>query len=166
MLRHEVTPEMLDEWKSVWSKYKDKLRPNRKSGQDILNYISEKYVLSELHDDYATQVIVNSVMMNEYFAEKLPAGKEPLAVTFIVENTGAGRKLYNEQGRLTDDIFVGIDLASGFYQVENSPYLWDELCAFQGLDEADIQNYFYVAQYIYALEKIAKPSCTCASYTV
>ena len=53
-------------------------------------------------------------------------------------------------------IFVGIDLSSGFYQVEGSTLLWDELCAFQGLDCQDLKNYVVVAQYISALKRIGK----------
>ena len=40
-------------------------------------------------------------------------------------------------------------------ETEDTPAkLWDELCAFQGLDEADLQNSYCVAQYISLLEKV------------
>jgi hypothetical protein len=53
-----------------------------------------------------------------------------------------------------DDIYVGIDLTSGEFQIEcediNSVIpIYDDLFAFRGLDDDDIQNYFLVAQYLH-----------------
>ena len=53
-------------------------------------------------------------------------------------------------------IFVGVDLCSGFYIVEGSTMLWDELRAFQGVDEKDLGNYVVVADYISALQRFGK----------
>jgi len=142
-------------WKSVWNEYKDRLCPNRKSGAELVEYVIKKYPLKQLHNPKAVQVVTENVLQNEPFAEKLSKEKQPPPVAFIVENTGEGKKLYEEQDEVFvgNEIFVGIDLESGFYYVECSSLLWDELCAFQGLDEVDIQNIFYVAQYIFALER-------------
>ena len=38
--------------------------------------------------------------------------------------------------------------------VEGSTLLWDELRAFQGLDEKDLQNFVMVAQYLEAQERM------------
>ena len=94
LLRLEPTPEMIAEWKSVWRTYKDKLRPNRKSGADIVTYLTAKYPLRELQDEFAAQVVINNVVQNEHLAERIPEGVAPQAVTFIVENAAEGRKLY------------------------------------------------------------------------
>jgi hypothetical protein len=155
MLMQEATPEMIENWKAIWRKNKDLLRPNRKSGSDIVKYLSNKYPLRELQDERSTQVVIENVMFNEHFSEKIPKGMNPLAVTFIIENRDEGRLLYENQDETWGgcDIFVGIELVSGHYQVEGSSLLWDELCAFQGLDDKDIENFFCVAQYIYAIEK-------------
>ena len=155
MLMQPATPEMVEQWKSVWYEYKDILRPNRKSGAELVAYVAGKYPLREWHDKKAAQAVIGNVLQNGHFAEKLPAGKQPSAVNFIVENTGAGKKLYEEQDAIFAgmEIFVGIELESGFFHAEGSSLLWDELCAFQGLDEKDIQNPFCVAQYIFALER-------------
>lgn len=85
----------------------------------------------------------------------MPAGATPSVATFIVENTGAGKVLYENQDRIFkgNSIFVGIDLESGYFCVEGSSMLWDELYAFQGLDENDIQNYYRVAEYISCLKR-------------
>ena len=84
-----------------------------------------------------------------------PPGEKPIPKTFFVARAGLGQRLYHEQDELFAgmDIFVGIDLVSGFYCVEGSSYLWDELCAFQGLDERDRENFFCVAQYITCLKR-------------
>lgn len=155
MLMQEPTPEMVEKWKRIWMEYKDKLLPNRKSGAEVVDYLTNKYPLRELHDVKATQVVINNVVNNKQFADKLPIGTTPSAVTFIVQNTGTGKVLYENQDEIFkgNSIFVGIDLNSGYYCVEGSSMLWDELCAFQGLDKSDLQNYYSVAEYISCLKR-------------
>lgn len=56
-------------------------------------------------------------------------GAELSAITFIVENHGNGKFLYENQGEVFkgNNIFVGVELESGFFCVEDSSLLWDEL---------------------------------------
>ena len=42
MLMQEATPEVIEEWKKAWGKYRDKLKPNRKNGQEIIDFPSIK----------------------------------------------------------------------------------------------------------------------------
>ncbi|MFZ7132141.1 MAG: hypothetical protein ACOWWR_07255 [Eubacteriales bacterium] len=155
LLTKEVTPEMIKVWKEVWNEYKDKLQPNRKSGNEVVQYLKSKYLLKELNDDKANQVVIDNVLYNKPYADKLPLGETPKAVTFILENIATGKILYEKQDNIFkgNNILIGVDLVSGFFCVEGSSLLWDELCAFQGLDEKDIQNYFCVAVYISSLKK-------------
>lgn len=155
MLMQEVTPEMVESWKEVWNKYKDKLHPNRKSGKEVVEYLKNKYHLEELHDDNAKQAVINNVLYNKPYADKLRMGIELSAVTFVIENKDNGKFLYENQDEIFkgNNVFVGIELESGFFCVEGSSLLWDELYAFRGLDEKDIQNYFCVAEYIFCLKK-------------
>lgn len=156
MLMQEPTPEMYREWKAVWNQYKDRLKPNRKSGQDLIDYLSEKYILTEIHDKKAADVVYFNVTMNEASAEKLAPGYVPIPKTYYVENLGNGCTLYENVDEIfknIEKIFVGIDVASGWYMVEGNSMLWDELCAFQGVDEADIQNFFCVAEYVACLKR-------------
>lgn len=155
MLMQEPTPEMVERWKDVWIEYKDKLLPNRKSGKEVVEYLKNKYLLEELNDDNAKQVVIDNLLYNKIFADKLPIEVEPLVVTFVIENKDNGMFLYENQDEIFkgNNIFVGVDLESGFFCVEGSSLLWDELYAFQGLDEKDIQNYFCVAEYISCLKK-------------
>lgn len=134
----EVTPEMKEQWKCVWNEYKSKLRPNRRTGNEILEYIKNKYPLRDLaNNEKYLQVVSENVLRNQVFTEKLPAGKSPVPIAFIIENAGQGTRLYEMQDEafMGNEIFVGVDIESGFYCVEGSSLLWDELCAFQGLAE-------------------------------
>jgi hypothetical protein len=155
MLMQKPTPQMIETWKNTWNEYKDKLRPNRKSGTKVLEYLKEKYLLKELKDEKAKQVVIRNVLDNKPFVDKLPTGAEPAVVTFIIENEGNGKFLYDNQDEIFKNysIFVGMELKSGFFCVEGSSMLWDELYAFRGLDEKDIQNYYCVAEYIYCIKK-------------
>lgn len=49
-----------------------------------------------------------------------------------------------------------MDLSSGFYMVEGSSMLYDELRAFQCIDEKDLENYVVVANYIDALKRFGQ----------
>lgn len=155
MLMQEATPEMLEAWKVTWNEYKDKLLPNRRSGAEIIAYLIDKYLLTEIHDDWALHVVTENVLNNEPLAEKIPVGSTPSPVAFFVKNSGKGKILYENQDEdfKENKIFVGVDLVSGFFCVEGSSMLWDELCAFQGLDEKDIQNPYCVAEYISCLKR-------------
>ena len=147
MLTCEPTKEMFAAWQETYSKYKDRLRPNRKSGAELLSYLRARYELSEFYDADALDAVAGNVSMNDFLAEKLPAGTVPQPRVFYLENSGAGQKFYQTEnvdgpelwGGDIERIFVGVELASGFYMVEGSTLLWDELCAFQGLDAKDLQ---------------------------
>ena len=140
MLNKQATPQMIEEWKLLFDQYKDKLKPNRKTGQELVDYLLSKYSLTLVLDYDAKQVITLNVLKNEPIKEKLPQGLKPNPVIFC----------YNDDGNI---IYIGIDLSSGYYCVEGNSMLWDELCAFQGLDYKDLENYYCVAQYITCLKK-------------
>lgn len=164
MITTEPTKEMFDEWKAIWTAYKDRLQPNRKSGAVLLAYLQEHYVLTEIHDQNALDVIAENVTHTDFRSKKLPHGVSPKPRAFFLENKGEGKKFYLPENRDSAElwggeierIFVGIDLSSGFYQVEGCDMLWDELCAFQGLDAYDLENYVCTALYIQCLERFGK----------
>lgn len=161
MITQEVSRETLSEWKALWERYRGSLNPNRKSGPELLTYLESRYPLTEIFDENALEAISENVTMNSRLAEKLPEGGCPQPKAFYLENSGSGARFYLPENR--DDfqlwggeitrIFVGIDLASGFYMVEGSTLLWDELCAVQGLDNRDLENFVIVAEYVNALKR-------------
>ncbi len=162
VLTKPITEEQLQQWRKIYEEHKNVLQPNRRTGAELLHYLRDRYVLTPIESAEALRCISDNVMHNEYHAEKLPAGALPHSVAFYLKNEGAGKRFYSTQNK--DDvevwggditrIFVGVDLASGFYLVEGSTLLWDELCAFQGLDERDLQNFAVVAMYVESVERI------------
>lgn len=143
MLTSPATPEMLEEWLRVHERYKDRLHPNRKSGREVLEYLRAKYALTPRTDKRALDVVRLSVLENAHLKEKLADTQQPEPVAFILKDNG-------------QEAFVGVDLASGYVHAEGSEELYDELCAFQGLDERDLKNCFLVAQYVSCLEKFGR----------
>ena len=154
MLMQKATKKMIESWKMLWFAYKDKLKPNRKTGKEVLSYVVSKYPLTELFDSVSLNIITKNVLENEPYAEKLKQGEKPDVRAFIVNNAGSARKFYRKQDEVFKggDIYFGIDLKTGYYYAENS-LLWDELCAFSGLDAKDLTNYFCVVQYIICLKR-------------
>ena len=153
MLLTEPTSEMLENWMKLWKENKDKIKPDRKSGEDVLNYLKEKYVLiptEKTGGESIVKQVEDEIKNNEYSAWRLPVGKKPEVKAFIVEKKGKGRELYENQDEMFKglEIIAAVDLVTGYCHIENSSLLYDEIIAFQGLDEIDITNYFLVAQYI------------------
>ncbi|MDH6363781.1 hypothetical protein M2139_000618 [Enterococcus sp. PF1-24] len=164
MITQEVTAAQLTQWQATWLKYKDELTPNRKTGEELLIYLQNKYVLTEIFDENMLEAITKNVTLNIPYSEKLPKESLPKPRAFSLENSGNGEIFYFPENKDPFElwgadfiqIFVGIDVTSGFYMVEGSTMLWDELCAFQGLDEKDIDNYVCVAQYIDSLKRFGQ----------
>lgn len=155
MLTHEPTMEEIAGWKQMFAAYRPRLKPNRKSGEELLTYLRSRYPLRMLADAKADQVVIQNILLNESLARELPPGGAPSPVCCIVEPVGAGEALYQEQDACFAgiEIFVGIDLVTGYFVVEGSSRLWDELYAFRGLNENDLENYYSVAQYIACLKR-------------
>ena len=155
MLTHEPSAEEIAIWKQVFAAYRPRLKPNRKSGEELLAALRSRYSLCMLHDSDADQVVIQNILLNESLARELPPDTAPSPVCCIVEPVDAGEALYQEQDACFAgiEIFVGIDRVTGYFVVEGSSRLWDELYAFRGLNERDLDNYYSVAEYIACLER-------------
>lgn len=155
MLTHKFTSEAVEAWKAVYNEYRAKLYPNRKTALELIKYLKQKYPVTEQTEEKLKQVVAGNVIQNECYLNKLPNGKTPVAKVFYVENTGSGKLLYEKQ----DDefkgckIIVGVEIETVFFMVEGSSMLWDELFAFRGLDDDDLNNYYLVAEYVTCLKK-------------
>ena len=164
MVTEEPAKEPTAQWRALWEGYRDRLRPDRVPGRALLCYLQGRYVLTEIFDGWAADCVVGNILENACYRDKLPLGFLPDARTFYLENSGAGKTLYEAEsdgsvpgGRAGGKIFVGIDTVTGFFTVEGSTLLWDELCAARGLDEKDVQNAVSVAQYVAARERLGRP---------
>ena len=140
MQRKPVTKKLVEQWLQVYEQYKNKLKPNRKTGKEIVEYLISKYQVELINNEEASKVVYFSIMENEFLRNKLSSMEEPKPVTFCWSNNG-------------EKIFIGIDMITGFYYVEDNENLYDELYAFRGLDEAELNNYYCVAEYINCLKK-------------
>lgn len=155
MLTRKVSPELIREWKDTSATFRPLLRPNKKTGPEILAYLTGKYPARELPADSLSEVISDNVLLNDYNARKMPAGTTPETRGFLIENTGAGKYLYENQDEFCRGmtIIAGVELHSAYFIVEGSSLLWDELFAFRGLDDEDLTNYYLVAEYVACLRR-------------
>jgi hypothetical protein len=151
----EPTPKMVQSWKAIYDTFHSRLNPNKKSGSEIVSYLTRKYPAISLTDTKIRQVVTDNVLLNECNARNIPTGKTPVVLAYLIENAGMGISLYDNQDEifLGTDIIVGFELESGFFMVEGSSQLWDELFAFRGLDVDDLSNTYLVAEYITCLKK-------------
>lgn len=60
MLMEEATPEKIIEWKEIWKEYKNILVSNRRTGEELIKYIKERYILRELNDKRKILTITTS----------------------------------------------------------------------------------------------------------
>lgn len=155
MLTHEPSAEEIATWKQVFAQYRARLKPNRKNGEEVFAFLRSHYSLRMLQDSDADQVVIQNILRNESLARELPPDTAPKPVCSIVESVGAGEALYREQDACFQgiEIFVGIDRVTGYFVVEGSNRLWDELYAFRGLNENDLKNYYSVAEYVACLKR-------------
>ena len=159
MILEQPTEEQFKEWVKVWQEYAPKLKPNRRSGIEVARYILKKYKTEEIQDPVKAGQYAMSIMMNSHQRCKLPEDTEPDPKMFKILNEGPGEKLYENKDEVfkdVKDITVTVDIASGFYTVEGSSLLWDELCAYQGLDKDDLDNPVCVAEYVECMKKFGK----------
>ena len=158
MLTNEPTAEKLENWQKIWKEYKNKITPNRKSGEEIVNYLRNKYPVcktDQINGMDISEMLNQEITDNDFLSWKLPVGQKPDFVAFSIENIDAGENLYKNQDELFKglEIFVAVDMVTGYFHVEGSSQLYDELRAFQGLDEIDLENFFIVAEYVECCNK-------------
>ena len=150
-----VTKEDIAAWHQIYAEFRPKLKPNRISGLALYSYLESRHPILPLDDPRAKQVVSQNILQNECFSRELPPGRAPEPICCTVQRAGKGEQLYRAQDAVFSgcDIFVGIDLTSGYFLVEGSSLLWDELYAHRGLNEADLENVYTVAEYISCLKR-------------
>ncbi len=155
MIFGPASKEKVCEWRKIHKHYKDVLTPNRKSGKEVLEYLQTKYFLDEINEEIAFNAVCETVLKNEFQKQKLPPNLQPEPKTFILKNEGNGKIIYDNQENIWENcpIFIGVDLSSGYVQIEGSCLLYDEIYAFQGIDKFDIENCVRVAEYIDCIKR-------------
>lgn len=154
MVTREAPGAQLRTWKDAWLAYKDRITPNRKTGAQIVRYLQDKYVLEETFEHEACAVVEENVVRNEYNAEKLPPGESRGRALFFVKKHGRGRRALPAGGprRTRAGIQTGFLSAwtrrPGYFYVEGSQELWDELFVYRGLDALDLRNFALTGQFV------------------
>lgn len=109
--------------------------------------------MEETFEHEACAVVEENVVRNEYNAEKLPPGEKPRPRAFFVKNTGAAPRSTSWRPRRTRaGIQTGFLSAwtrrPGYFYVEGSQELWDELFVYRGLDALDLRNFALTGQFV------------------
>lgn len=147
--------EDIAHWKKLFADYRPRLKPNRIGGARLYDYLCAHYGVLPMQDARLKQIVSDNITKNECFLRELPTGVSPDPVCCKIARDDAAASLYASQDAVYSgcDIIVGIDLVSGYFLVEGSSLLWDELYAHRGLSETDLDNYYSVAEYISCLNR-------------
>lgn len=145
MITSEMSQAQLAQYKEIWHQYKNRLFVNRKSGEQLIQYLKSKYDLTIYENHEAKKATEFCILANAFTNEKTKASAS------LYAQTNAFLEACRRENAMR--ILVSVDLASGYYQVEGSPLLWDELCVYQGVDEFDIQNFVCVGEYVNCLKR-------------
>lgn len=157
MWMKEPTKEDVKKWKVLHATYRSILKPNRKNGKEMLAYIQEHYPVQVVLNQEWQDGLCEELVANEAFKEKVPVGKKLEATCLKVEHTSETAYLFENRASIFQDceIYIGLEIQSGYMHIEGSDVLYDELFVYQGLDEYDLENPFLVAQYV-TLSKMDK----------
>ena len=169
-----ISPEAIEEWKSTFLQYKDVLKPNKKTANEILEYVRAKYPLTDITDEMTldgehklSEIVTLQITETEFYDKKVPNGATLQPQVFVVNQIGNGKILYETKYENSSfkffpiesyetpenhRIIIGLEFESSYCMVEGNNYLSDELFAFQGLDSDDLTNYFLVWRYIHCLK--------------
>lgn len=133
MITAPVTREQLERRKKLWSENISSLKPNRITGRQLNEYFCQKYSPAVFEDDGFKEVVKFN-LMQEYGAK-----------------AGAGAKIVCYTA--DRDIYVGIDLDTGFFHIESQRIeacvpIYNDLYVKRGLNERDLQNYVLTGQYL------------------
>lgn len=116
----------------------------KKTGIELKQYIEEHFPVAQMHSTTADKIVYENIMNNEVLKNKLPVGMMPEPRAYLIEK---------------DTICIGLDLATGYFLVEGSTVIYDDLIAFRGLDETDLENYFSVVEYVTCTGMLQEASC-------
>jgi len=155
MLTHTPTPEDVVHWRNIAAEYRPRLSPNRKSADEIASYLEAHYPVIASEDPGLHDVVAQNILLNDFFARKIPLDTSLATRVYLVCKEGAGASLYTNREKLYEGspIIVGLEEHTRFFLVEGSGALHDELTAFAGLDAYDLENDYCVAEYVECVGK-------------
>ena len=136
----EIAPN-LALWKRVQQAHEGEPHPPKRTGAEMVGYLSACYPLEPVSDPLFSAVVLSN--LEEYPYAALPA--EPRIAAFRVLPTAAGAALYEHRDHAVYGdipILVGIELESGYLYCEGSDELQDALFLQQGLSDQEWENPF------------------------
>lgn len=71
----EVPQEKIEQWKSLYEKYKSILKVNSKSVLEIIEFLKRKYVIVEETSEEFKHVVINNIKLNKPFHKRFPVIK-------------------------------------------------------------------------------------------
>ena len=162
------TKEQLENWYSIYMENISSLSPNRRSGTDLIQYLQKHYELNSRSDIYDPEEMkikgLADISSSRYLSSCIPEGKTPVIKAFFLQNKGRNKKLFEEPlkddesiwGKEIKEISVVIDETTGYFRVEGSTYLFDDLNTERGLSSEDLENFVVVAEYIEGKARLKK----------
>ena len=172
-----INDDIINQWKKTYEEYRQLLKPNRKSIDEILEYIKLKYPVEEDTSAKARKVVEKNVLYNNY-SKRLSENDTMLSIVVLrVKNEDNAVQLYENQvsehiefmdkmKKTIKDfkpysfepipIVIGAERKSGYIFVEGSQGLSEEITMIQGLDSDELKNYYLLANYINVLKKYRK----------
>lgn len=154
MLMQPVTASLMAKWRRIYDFYRPHLRPNNRSGDALVQFLQRRYPTIAGPSPFS-QIVLENLYGNAFYREKLPCGVLPRVTSFVLAREGTAQALYDRQDACFagQDIWVGIACNTGFFHVEGSSLLWDELFAYRGLDAMDLNHPYLVAESIGCLSR-------------
>ena len=139
MITKALSNKKIAEMKQIYAAYRPALRPNRKSGVQV--------------DDYFRSQNPCQPLENDAFRAAVAANAKENAPGMFLGGTQPDVRCY-----CVGDVWIGIDLISGAFHVEAKRIaaavpIYDDLFAFRGLDEKDLQYFVLVAEYVQCRRK-------------
>lgn len=138
MITESVTNKQLKRWKQLWKENISSITPDKISGTELNDYFQNKYSPT-LCENTDIEEVVKLGLLQRYGDTAAASSR---IICYLVDT----------------DIYVGIDLNTGFFHVESENIekcipIYDDLFVKRGLDKNDMQNFVLVGQYIELTEK-------------
>lgn len=94
------TTGKIEQWKSLYEKYKSILKVNSKSVLEIIEFLKRKYVIVEETSEEFKHVVINNIKLNKPFHKKISSDKELKPIVFTIPNEGNAKIVRYSRGNL------------------------------------------------------------------
>lgn len=181
MVETEVNEPIISKWRALYDEYRPLLKSNKKSADEVIRYLQEKYPMVIENSAEAKEVATFNIAegLKHSGTEEQQDPSSIQLVIFKVQDKGNGanlyrtqqqdyldvvaefRKIHNDAQDISPDdfplpILVNIEMNSSYIYVEGSPTLSNEIEIFQGHNAKELENIYIVACYVKLLKKVGQ----------